>query len=487
MLADPPVVVIGSGPCGAGAAARLVEGGQDVLLLDAGTHAPKGIVVKAKGNTMFRWVSHAELADDRHDGDANETVDWYSSQSLGGLSNYWTAAVPRYAPADFTEGAAVDERYQWPITYDDLVPYYEAAERLLEITAGPSSIPGVPPNREKFVHVMPRAWRDVIATANASGHHAGVLPMAKGRPWMVAFRGSEFNSYHCVVAPLRSERAFELRKGARVTRLNWSEKDERVDSVEYADAATGALTTVPARAVVVTAGVIDTTALLLRSTSAAFPTGLGNTNGVIGRYLHDHPREWWTAQLDAPLPALSHPVYVARDEYGGEAPLLATSLTIGLARPADRLKTLYRGRSATLGVQVFGTMIPLPEVGVTLHGDRPAISLAYDDQTLANLASARGRLRAFFADAAIKAEVPGPFHEVNPGSAVHYGGTVRMHHSREFGAVNASNRLHDVPNVAVCDASCFTTGPEKNPTLTAMAIAVRAADHLADDLSHGRL
>ncbi len=360
MPADPPVVVVGSGPCGAAAAARLVERGHDVLLLDAGTHVPKGIVIKAKGNTMFRWVSQAELSDDRHENDEKGAVDWYSSQSLGGLSNYWTAAVPRFAPADFTEGSAVDERYEWPIRYDDLVPYYEAAERLLEITAGPTSIPGVPPNRQRFVQVMPRAWRDVIATANVAGHHAGALPMAKGRPWMVAFRGSEFNSYHCVVAPLRSERGFDLRKGARVTRLNWSEKEGRVDSVEYADAERGALTTVPARAVVVSAGVIDTTALLLRSTSPGFPTGLGNTNGVIGRYLHDHPREWWTAQLDAPLPALSHPVYVARDEYDGEEPLLATSLTIGLARPAERIKTLYRGRSTTLGVQVFGTMIPSP-------------------------------------------------------------------------------------------------------------------------------
>ena len=52
-------------------------------------------------------------------------VDWYSSLSLGGLSNFWTAAVPRFAPDDFIEGARLDERYRWPVTYDDLEPYYE--------------------------------------------------------------------------------------------------------------------------------------------------------------------------------------------------------------------------------------------------------------------------------------------------------------------------------------------------------------------------
>ena len=58
-----------------------------------------------------------------------------------------------------------------------------------------------------------------------------------------------------------------------------------------------------------------------------------------------------------------------------------------------------------------------------------------------------------------------------------------MHESPAFGALDRWNRLHDVANVIVCDSSCFTTGPEKNPALTAMAIAARASDHLALGLS----
>jgi choline dehydrogenase-like flavoprotein len=70
-----------------------------------------------------------------------------------------------------------------------------------------------------------------------------------------------------------------------------------------------------------------------------------------------------------------------------------------------------------------------------------------------------------------------------PGSAVHYAGSARMHERPEFGVVDAYNRIHGVPNVVVCDASCFTTGPEKNPTLTAMAIAARAGRRLAADVA----
>ena len=73
-------------------------------------------------------------------------VEWYSSHSLGGLSNYWTAAVPRFAPEDFTDGARLDERYRWPVTYDELVPFYERAEQALMVTAG-DPILGVPSGR----------------------------------------------------------------------------------------------------------------------------------------------------------------------------------------------------------------------------------------------------------------------------------------------------------------------------------------------------
>jgi choline dehydrogenase-like flavoprotein len=87
--------------------------------------------------------------------------------------------------------------------------------------------------------------------------------------------------------------------------------------------------------------------------------------------------------------------------------------------------------------------------------------------------------------AGIGVEIPGPFHDLRPGSSVHFGGSLRMHDDPEHGVVDAWNRMHDVPNVLATDMSCFTTGPEKNPTLTAMAISMRAADRLATDLGHG--
>lgn len=190
--------------------------------------------------------------------------------------------------------------------------------------------------------------------------------------------------------------------------------------------------------------------------------------------------------------ALAHPMYVARKDHADSAPLMATSHTIGLVSGRERLRTYVRASSSTLGVQVFGTMIPRPEVGVSIDRSSdaplptPRIELSYDADAVANIESSRARLCDVLGAAGLDVDVPGPFHGLLPGSSVHHGGSVRMHDDPEYGVLDSLNRVHDAPEVVVCDMSAFTTGPEKNPTLTAMALAVRAADGLADDFAQGR-
>ncbi len=493
-VADPDVVVLGSGPTGAMAAVALVDRGLDVLMLDAGTAAPGGKIARAAGNTIYRRFAWADYETDRLDPTSDDGVEWYSSRSLGGLSNYWTAAVPRFAPEDFTEGARLDERYRWPVTYADLEPFYARAERFLIVTAG-DPILRVPAGTRRYEYRLGPRWQTIAAEASRHGHGVGAMPLAKGRPWMIARRATEFNSYHCVIEPLLSTRTFRLLTHAQAVRLSWASMDGRVEGVEYVDRTSGVHRTTRARAVVVACGAIDSTMLLMRSRSDDFPRGLGNSRDLLGRYLHDHPREWWPARARRPLPALAHPVYITRDPWASSQPLMATSLTLGLRRSAQRVRTFYRGSSRAFGVQVFGTMVPTPDIGMSIGDEeptdalalRPRITLRYDGAAVANLLSGRRRLVEVLGSAGVDVELPGPFHEIHPGSSVHYGGSVRMHADPAFGVLDGWNRIHDVTNVAVVDSSAFTTGAEKNPTLTAMALALRAADRLADDLLAGRI
>jgi choline dehydrogenase-like flavoprotein len=245
-----------------------------------------------------------------------------------------------------------------------------------------------------------------------------------------------------------------------------------------------------ADAVVVAAGALDSTRILLSSTSDDHPGGLGNSHGVLGRYVHDHPKEWWSFETERPLTLPAHPVYIPREDPAASPPLMSASHTIGLVAPRDRLRTFYRGRGNRFGVQIFGTMRPTDDMSVSLSrsvvdefGQAALdIDMHYDDAVRENLRRARQRLFDTFAAAGNPVRGPDSYPVLEPGSSVHYGGTVRMHDRPEFGVLDRWNRVRDAPNVVVTDSSCFTTGAEKNPTLTAMAIAMRAADHLADEL-----
>jgi choline dehydrogenase-like flavoprotein len=331
------------------------------------------------------------------------------------------------------------------------------------------------------------------ATVAQSGHSVGTLPMANGAPTALLARATGWNSYHCVVKPLLGASNFSLVRGAQVVRLIWSSTEARVVAVEYVDHTNGGATSrVACRAVVVAAGALDSTRILLQSRSKEFPDGLGNDTDVVGRYLHDHPRQWWLARLDRALPILAHPMYVARAGYGVGAPLMANSLTIGLAEKITRVRAWYGASSSLVGVQVFGTMVPQPHHRVTVprladgsDDTRSQLSLnvAYDADALHNMVAARDRFVEVFRAAGIAAEPLAPFDPMSPGSSVHYAGTVRMHDDRSVGALDRWNRVHSALNVLVTDMSCFTTSPEKNPTLTAMALSARAAERLAQDLS----
>lgn len=488
---DDGVVVVGGGPCAAVAARQLVTAGLDVTMLDAGLGAPRGIVVRAAGRTVLRWTQGGFLFTDRHRSSSGGPVTWISSLSQGGLTNFWTGAVPRFAPEDFTDGGRIDERFVWPIGYDDLAAHYDIVEDDLRITSGERAIPNVPSGRAAYRVGLPDDWRQLDSRARRSGPGFEPVPIAKGAPWMIALRPREFASHQSVVQTLLRAPNFTLVRAARVIRLDVRPGGGCAESVTYVDLANGTTTTtVRGRAFVLAAGPLDTTEILLRSVSPSSPHGVGNDHDVLGRYLHDHPREWWPARPQRPMTALAHPAYIARRPYGEGPPLMASSLTIGFGSARGRLASLVNRRTSDLGVQVLGTMVPTGERSLSLDPrgstDDPSSQLhlvhSFDEAAVDNLHAARERFVRLFAEAGNPMSI-GPFHDLVPGSSVHLGGTARMHERPEFGVVDAENRVHGTPNVLVCDASCFTTGPEKNPTLTAMAIASRAAQRLATRLT----
>ena len=141
---------------------------------------------------------------------------------------------------------------------------------------------------------------------------------------------------------------------------------------------------------------------------------------------------------------------------------------------------------------VFGTAIPQASNNVALvrngpQAGRPLITHApVDDVSLAVVHELESEVLRGFDQAGLSPELLWRSEFYAPGTTVHYAGTVRMHASPKHGPADSWSRLHDVANVAIGDASVFPYSSEKNPTLTAMALSVRAADRLAREVLDGR-
>jgi choline dehydrogenase-like flavoprotein len=492
---DNRVIVIGSGPAGAAATLFLRRAGVEVLLLEAGTPRGFSLTARVRGLTVAKVKPALPLrADVTMTGDPKAEI--YEELAPGGLSNHWSCAVPRFSPDDFADARRAGPEHVWPIDYADLAPWYDRVEPLLHIAGGPSDAPGLPAGKVRDACELDAVWEPVQAHAAAGGRSVVPMPYAYGAESSVTLAGTAFNAFVRLLKPLLARDAgVTARFGAQVMRLEWSRALQRVSAVVYRDARTGGEERVPCRGVVLAAGALNSAAILLQSQSPEFPAGLGNTHDVLGRYFHDHPLGKLSLELARTIP-LRPPIYLTRASLDRTAPLydaacMQWSGASAYAKSALRGKP---GRVSSIGFSVFGTMAPIREDRIALDPSKPGLAgrqaimlhAHHPPESARALETAKDTLLAALNAAGWEPKVQSWRVEV-VGNSVHYGGTCRMHASPEFGMINAWSRLHAVPNVAVADSAAFTTGPEKNPVLTAMALAARAGDRLAHEIRGGDL
>jgi len=522
------VCVIGSGPAGGFVAYELALAGARVVLVEAGARVTPGELSHRPASSFPRRGSWQERQGpyypDGIDQDVRyvtETISVDRIRVLGGRSVHWNAVCLRFSPDDFRERSVTGIEEDWPITYDDLAPFYGYVERTIGVCGtreGLKTLPdgefaGPPPPVRCAEQLAATACRAVGLQLIPTRKALQVGPGGQRAPCHYCGRcmhgcdvGAIFTTPNTLLPRALLTGRLTLRTNALARQL-LVDTDGRLRAVAIVDRTTGAHDEIRARTFVVSCGSIESARLLLNSACSRHPNGVANSSDLVGRYLTGHAVGTMYGYLSTlvgksgPLGergALDHsyipradvpsgPGYVggfgAQVQYADvDFPHHATHVP-GFG-PAFKA-TVKRLQPAMLQMGGFGKVIAQRDNRVTVDPARtdrygipaPAVSFSFGDNDKALFADMMERLSAIYHRAGV--ELFFRDSRMN-GLASHETGTCRMGHDPKTSVLNAFCRSHDVDNLYVVDGSPFVTLPEKNPTLTIMALAVRTARHIVD-------
>lgn len=531
-------VVIGSGAAGGVMARELAVNGFDVVVLEQG---PFRRAEDFRRHDEIGNFFRNELGLDPHDHPQTFRASpeaeaapaagglppaWYAA-GVGGSSVHFTGNYWRLRPVDFHErsllGPIAGTTFaDWPITYEELEPYYTRVDWEIGVSGAPG--PFDPPRSRPYpVPPLPVKSSGALLERGARrlGLHPQVAPMAilsqpfNGRPGCVHCGfclgfGCEMNAKSSTLAAMIPQALAtgrcEIRSGCTVLRLEHDARG-RLRDVVYADAR-GVERAQRARAVVLSANGAESSRLLLLSASSLHPDGLANGSGMVGRNLMFNAHSATHAWFDEPLneyksvqcTRIVHDFYETdpkRGFYGGggiDARPLVNSMPIlfalgGMAPGMPTWGADYKAllsRYFTRNMSVLGNATSLAQERNSVSLDpkvrdifgRPALRITYEDHP-DDLATAR-----FLQDVAVQIlEAAGAQQvwrdPVTPAtSGAHLLGTCRMGDDPAASVVDRYHRAHEVKNLFIVDGSSFVTSGRGQPTMTIQALAFRAADHL---------
>ncbi len=510
------VIIIGSGAGGGTLFHALAPTGKRILLLERGDYVPrekdnwstKAVNLDGKYNTKEVW----------RDGDGND-LHPHTNYWVGGNTKFYGAALFRLRREDFGE---IKHRGgvspAWPISYEDMEPYYTRAEDLYQVHGERGVDPTDPPASAPYPHPAvshePRIQQlsDDLAGLGLKPFHLplGIMLDEKDPRKSRCIRCESCDGHPCLVYaksdaqvvcvdPALEHANATLLTGAYVIRLETSPSGREVTRAIVERG--GVTETYSADIVVVSAGAINSAALLLRSADDRHPRGLANGSDVVGRHYMGHVNSILMAVSKCPNPTVFQKTLAVNDFYLGSPDWQYPMGHISFVGKLDG-QTLKAGAPAiapgwTLDLMARHSMdfwltsedLPDPGNRVTLdrNGD---IVLTYAPNNEEGHRRLIEKLKELM-KRQTKCRVHG--HECHEGlfarnlyvgqriplaGVAHQNGTIRFGHDPKTSALDANCRAHAVQNLYVVDASFFPSSAAVNPALTIMANALRVADHL---------
>ncbi len=541
------------------AAYELTRQGQRVLMLEAGRDYDP-----VKETPMFQTSSQAPLrgapTPDKPFGFYDATVDggwtvpgepysvaegseflWWRARMLGGRTNHWGRFSLRFSHHDFKAASRDGHGADWPMEYDDLAPWYDAAEKIIGVVGNNPGIPDVPDSAPGVLQPPPKPQvPELLLSAAAKKLGIPTVPMRRavlsrpiderqacfyatpcGRGCSI---GAAFQTTTSLLPLAMKTGRLKIVTDAMVRSVEVDDKG-RAESVTFIERKSRQPVSVAARVVVLAASACESARILLNSRSDKQPNGVANSSGQVGRNLLDSTG----ANLHGHVPALENrprynedgntsnhlfiPWWLHDEQARGEldfprgyhfelgggfgtptANVAGANSGYGLALK-QRIKQHY---GATIGLALRGEMLPNAQSYMEIDHqvkDKwgipvPKFHWRWTDRELNQvrhgLNVGKQIIEAMGGTVANPNQAPEEAIKKG-GQIIHEVGTTRMGTDRKQSVTNEWGQTWDCDNLFVMDGGVFASNPHKNCTLTIMTLAMRNANHLAHSLRRGTL
>ncbi|SDL48551.1 Choline dehydrogenase [Catalinimonas alkaloidigena] len=557
-------IVIGSGISGGWAAKELTEKGLKTLVLERGRdvkhikdypttnlkpfefeHRGQIPVEVLKENPVvgrcyaFREdAMHFFMKDKEVPYVQEKPFDWIRGNQVGGKSLLWARQTQRWSDFDFEgparDGFAVD----WPIRYKDLAPWYSYVEKFAGISGNNDGLaelpdgeflPAFPLNSVEsyFKDKLKENYGDARHVISARCAHLSKpqsIHMEQGRAQcqnrVLCQRGCPFGGYFSSNASTLpwAERTgnMTLRPFSVVKSVIYDDQAGKATGVRVVDTNTKEEIEFFAKIIFVNASALATNHILLNSTSNRFPNGLGNDNGLLGKYVAFHN---YRARIGGTYDGFKEYATDGRNPAGGgyiprfrNVRKQETDFLRGYAAGFSAHRGQFEDRSGYgkdlkeallnpkwsedwyVGSHMMGETLPKESNYVSLAANQQDdwgmpllnISVDYDDNDEKMVADYLEQMTEMFTKAGFK-NIRASDSKQAPGLDIHEMGGARMGHDPKTSLLNKYNQLHACKNVFVTDGACMTSTSTQNPSLTYMALTARAVDHAVNELNKQNL
>ena len=555
-------IVIGSGISGGWAAKELCELGLKTLVLERGRN-----VVHLKDYptaTMAPWefphrkemprkfveenplittaagfgedTAHFFIKDHDHPYVQDKPFDWIRGYQVGGKSLIWGRACPRWSNYEFINPARYGYGIEWPIGYADIAPWYSHVERFAGICGNKDGLETMPDGdylpafemncAEKHLqkkiseHYSDRymiAGRWAQLTEPADIHRQQARGQCQARD--MCMRGCPFGGYfssNSSTLPWAEKTGnLTIRPFSVVHSIIYNQQKDKATGVRIIDANTHKMTEYYARVIFVNASALNSNLVLLNSTSSRFPHGLGNDNGLLGKYV---AFQNYRGSLGGTVDGFTDKYYYGRrpsecmmanfrnfkkqdtDFVGGYMAFMGAGRGTddGQALP-EQIGATYKQAVSEPGpwwmyIYMQGETVPKITNTVSLHPtekDQWGIPLlvtnvGYDDNDEKLLKDFLTQSAEMLDRIGVK-NISQHDNHWAPGRDIHEMGGCRMGKDPKTSLLNAHNQLHECKNVFVTDGACMTSTGNQSPSILYMALTARAANYAVSELKKNNL